>query len=214
MKKKVIIFDLDGTIADSMKSIILIMNRLSDEYHFKKIRIGEKDILRNKTTRKAFKDLGITIFKLPFIVRKIRSELIKEIENLKPIKNIGKVLVKLKRSGYILGILTSNSEENVRKFIEKNKLSIFDFIYSGSSIFGKSKILKSCIQTRKLSNKDVIYVGDETRDIEAAKKLKITSIAVSWGFNKREILASQNPDYLIDRPSELINIFVQFKAGP
>ncbi|PSB03825.1 HAD family hydrolase, partial [Merismopedia glauca] len=52
----------------------------------------------------------------------------------------------------------------------------------------------------------VIYVGDETRDIEAARKSKIKAIAVCWGFNFREILAKYKPDFLIDRPSQLLEV--------
>jgi phosphoglycolate phosphatase len=52
----------------------------------------------------------------------------------------------------------------------------------------------------------VIYVGDETRDIEAARKIQIQVIAVSWGFNSREVLAEQKPDFLISHPSQLIEV--------
>ena len=105
-----------------------------------------------------------------------------------------------------MGILTSTSEENVRKFLKKNKLELFDFIYSGSSIFGKHKVMKSLLKKQKLKRKEVIYVGDETRDIEAAKKAKVKIISVTWGFNTKQILKKQKPDFLIDKPKELMKI--------
>ena len=57
-----------------------------------------------------------------------------------------------------------------------------------------------------LKNKEIVYVADETRDIEAAKKAKVRIISVTWGFNSREILKKQNPDFLVDRPEEILRI--------
>ncbi len=57
-----------------------------------------------------------------------------------------------------------------------------------------------------MNSEEVIYVGDETRDIEAAKKINSKVIAVSWGFNTKEALARHNPDFLIHQPSELLDV--------
>jgi phosphoglycolate phosphatase-like HAD superfamily hydrolase len=62
------------------------------------------------------------------------------------------------------------------------------------------------MKINNLSSEEVIYVGDETRDIEASKKINIKVIAVSWGFNSGEVLAKHNPDFLIHKPSELIEV--------
>ena len=62
------------------------------------------------------------------------------------------------------------------------------------------------MKINKLTPEEVIYVGDETRDIEASKTIPIKVIAVSWGFNSAEALAKQNPDFLIQKPSELLKV--------
>jgi phosphoglycolate phosphatase-like HAD superfamily hydrolase len=51
-------------------------------------------------------------------------------------------------------------------------------------------------------------VCDEVRDIEAAKKSGIKSIAVAWGYNTKDALIKENPDFLVNSPDELINIIV------
>jgi len=53
---------------------------------------------------------------------------------------------------------------------------------------------------------DVYFVGDEIRDMEAGKKAKVKTVAVSWGYNTAESLQKENPDYLIDSPQELEKI--------
>ena len=55
----------------------------------------------------------------------------------------------------------------------------------------------------KLSKSDVYFVGDEVRDIEAGKKAGIKTIAVSWGYNTKDALAKEQPDYIIDTPLDL-----------
>ncbi|HLB58081.1 MAG TPA: HAD hydrolase-like protein, partial [Gammaproteobacteria bacterium] len=53
---------------------------------------------------------------------------------------------------------------------------------------------------------ETFYIGDETRDIQAAKKNHIYSIAVTWGFNNKKVLAAEKPDFLIDNPKELLAV--------
>ncbi|MFZ1324135.1 MAG: HAD hydrolase-like protein, partial [Candidatus Saccharimonadales bacterium] len=57
-----------------------------------------------------------------------------------------------------------------------------------------------------LKRKDTVYIGDETRDIQAARMAFIRAVSVTWGFNTRRILEKQRPAYLIDTPEELLSI--------
>ena len=123
-----------------------------------------------------------------------------------------RVLLKLKSQGYILGIVTSNTKENADIFLSKHGLnSVFSFIYSGTAIFGKHRVLKQVVREHKLKKSDVIYVGDETRDIRSARKSGIAAIAVSWGFNAAEILQEHQPDYLVNRPQELLEAIANWQ---
>jgi phosphoglycolate phosphatase-like HAD superfamily hydrolase len=83
---------------------------------------------------------------------------------------------------------------------------LFSFIYSGTALFGKHKVLRKFLRKNNLAPEDVIYVGDETRDIEASMKIRIKVVAVSWGFNSAQALAAQNPDFLIHHPRELVEV--------
>ena len=53
---------------------------------------------------------------------------------------------------------------------------------------------------------NVLYVGDEVRDIEAAKKAGIRIAAVTWGYNSKKALEAYKPDYLVTKPEELLQI--------
>ena len=204
MAKKVVIFDFDGTIADTLVSVMNILNCLSDEFGFIKVTGENIDELRNKKLREILKDSGISMLKMFSISKRIKSELNKQIEYIRPVSGIEEVLLELKGNKYELGILTSNSKENVSKFLKKNNLELFDFIHSESSILGKNKAMHDLLKKHGIRPEEVIYVGDDTRDIEAARKTNIEIVAVSWGYNSKQLLEKQNPDFLIDNPRQLI----------
>ena len=206
MTSKVILFDFDGTIADTYQAIADITNQLSTEFGYKALSEEEQLLIKNLSSREIVKLSEISVFKLPFLVRRIRAELSKEIGDLKPIAGIEAVLHKLKSQGYILGIVTSNNRENVDIFLAKNKLdNLFSYIYSGTAIFGKHRVLNQVIKERGINKNDVIYVGDETRDVRSARKSHIPIVAVGWGFNAPAILAEHQPDYLVSDPDELLS---------
>ncbi|MBD2208671.1 HAD-IA family hydrolase [Calothrix sp. FACHB-156] len=207
MTQTVIIFDFDGTIADTVDALVSIANRLAVEFGYVQISQQELALLKNLTSREIIKYSGISVFKIPFLVKKVKGELKNKIHEFKPIPGIKEALIQLKSQGYHLGIITSNSKDNVTEFLKINELdNLFDFIYSGVTIFGKKTIINNVLKQRQLKPQQVIYVGDETRDIEASKKANIQVIAVTWGFNSPEILAKQKPDFLIHHPSELLTV--------
>ncbi|BAZ01148.1 phosphoglycolate phosphatase [Tolypothrix tenuis PCC 7101] len=207
MTQTVIIFDFDGTIADTVDALVSIANRLAVEFGYVPITQQELALLKNLTSREIIKYSGISVFKIPFLVKKVKGELKDKIHEFQPIPGIKEALIELKAEGYSLGIITSNSKDNVNEFLKINELdNLFDFIYSGVTIFGKKTIINNVLKQRQLKPQQVIYVGDETRDIEASKKANIQVIAVTWGFNSPEILAKQKPDFLIHHPSELLTV--------
>ena len=207
MDQKVIIFDFDGTIADTVDALVTIANRLALEFGYVPINSQELVLLRNLTAREIIKYSGVSLFKIPFMVIKVKGELKHKIPELTPIEGINAALIELHNQGYHLGIITSNSQENVNQFLKCHNLDyLFDFIYSGVTIFGKTTIINNVLRQKQFNPEVVIYVGDETRDVESAKKANIKVVAVSWGFNSSEALGKQNPDFLIHHPRELLDV--------
>lgn len=205
MTVKLIVFDFDGTIADTHSAFVGIVNRLSGQFGYQPV--GEEEVarMRHLSSRAIVAESQVPLWKLPFLLRKVTSELGKEIADIVPVHGIDKALFVFKQYGYQLGILTSNSKKNVIAFLEKNGLNdLFDFIDSGTGIFRKDKAIKTVLKRHKVAAANLIYVGDETRDIEAAQKSRVKVIAVGWGFNSPEVLAQHKPDFLVNTPQELI----------
>ncbi|MEQ9371557.1 MAG: HAD-IA family hydrolase [Coleofasciculus chthonoplastes F3-SA18-01] len=210
MSIKVMVFDFDGTLADTFNAIVQIANRLADDFGYKPLMPSDIERVRNLSARQIIKESGVPLFKIPFLLKRIQSELHQDIESLKPVAGIPELLKELKAQGKIIGILTSNSEDNVRKLLKIHNLDcFFSFICSEPSIFGKSRALIKLIEYHYFQSNSLMYIGDETRDISAAKKINIKVIAVTWGFNSFSVLNQYNPDFLVDHPRDVLNIIAQ-----
>lgn len=207
MTIKTIIFDFDGTIADTYQTLITITNNLANEFGYAQISPEELLELKQLSSREILRKSKISWIKIPFLLKRGQAELNKLVVTLKPINGIEKSLEKLKERGYYLGIITSNSYENVQGFLENNQLkNIFDFIYPSIPLFRKHNAIKKFINKHGFKPEEVIYVGDETRDIEAARKCKVKIASVSWGFSDKFLLEQYNPDFLLDCPKELLTM--------
>jgi len=199
-----IIFDFDGTIADTFDLALGIYNRIAPEYNCRTAGPEDLDLFRTKKPQELLKIYGVSRLKLLSLMLRIRRELSNHIPEIKLISGMDASLREIHTRGYRMGILTSNSVNNVGKFLDINNLSgLFDFIYSGKSLFGKDKVIKRLLIHENLTPDKVIYVGDEARDIEASKSAGIPVVSVSWGMNRRELLASMSPDQMADDPKEL-----------
>jgi len=206
MHDKILIFDFDGTIADTFHLTVEICKTLADEFKFKKIGDEDIDVLKEKSSKEALKYLKVSPFKIPRILKRAREESQKEIESMEPIKGLKETLPKLKSLVKNIGILTSNSSENVTSFLIKHDMDFFDFVKTCPKVLGKNRSLKKVMKMNGFKNDDVFYIGDETRDVDAAKKAKIKSIAVTWGYNAEKALRAHEPDHTVSSPEELLEI--------
>jgi len=210
MSIKAIVFDFDGTLADTFNAIVQIANRLADDFGYKVLMPSDIERIRNLSARQIIQESGVPLFQIPFLLRRIQSELRQDIEFLHPVPGIPDLLKELTSQGKKLGILSSNSKDNVERFLNIHGLDcFFDFIYSEPSIFGKSYALKRLMDYHEIPPKSLVYIGDETRDIAASNKINIKVIAVSWGFNSSDALINYNPDFLVDYPREVLNIIAK-----
>jgi phosphoglycolate phosphatase len=211
MANKTIIFDFDGTVADTLNILLGIYNQAALRFGCRQIMQEDIEILRSKKPQTFLKQYGVKGYKIPLMALYIKRHMTKHLLEIQPVQGMQTVLAKLKSEDYVLGILTSNSKSNVTNFLDQNNLlDYFDFVYSSKNIFRKDIALVKIANKHKINKKDVIYIGDETRDIEACQRIGIKIIAVSWGFNNKSILKDLNPDAIADTPKDL-NTLIKIK---
>lgn len=209
MNKKAILFDFDGTIADTVGSGVAAFNAIAEEHGFLPITPENQGTLRDKGPREVMKALGIPAYKVPIVVRGLRSGIREAIPTLRVLDGMAVALKELRQRGYFLGIITSNSKRNVKRFLRANQLDFFDYIRAGSGIFRKTYAIRVALLLNGLKKDDVAFIGDEIRDIEAARKVGIAAVAVTWGINSKEGLLRANPDFIVNTADDLIRLFSQ-----
>jgi phosphoglycolate phosphatase-like HAD superfamily hydrolase len=200
------IFDFDGTVADTFDAVISVLNTLAAEYGYRTADPAEVQQLRGLPPIEVAQRLGVAWPKVPQIVARVRKEMMRSMPLVRPCEGMPETLQALQARGLSLGLLTSNSRENVDLFLASHPIA-FEFISTGSGLWGKHRRLAAVLRRRKLLASETAYVGDEVRDIEAGRKLGMPVVAVAWGYTTQALLAQHNPNALATRADDLLQIF-------
>jgi len=201
-----LVFDFDGTIADTLSEALRLFNRLAPVYGYKQLPPDDLPKAQNMTTKQFIRAYDIPRMKIPSLIREGRRIFGKRISEIKPIAGMPEVLRALRPEVKTLGIVTSNAKINVEAFLSKEELAFFDFVSTVPKLGGKAKNLRAVMKTFTLEPSEMAYIGDETRDMKAAQKAEVRSVGVTWGFNRREALVKLNPDDIVDDPAQLLEL--------
>lgn len=204
---KTILFDFDGTIADTVETGVEVFNDLARRYGFYQITASNAEMLRAKGPRAVMRTLEIPVLKAPVVLRSLRKGIRLALPDVEVVEGVRAAILSLREKGYRLGIVTSNSADNVRQFLKNNQMEWFDYIQAGTGIFNKASKIRKLVARESLKCDETVFVGDEIRDIEAAKKNKMKVVAVTWGLNSREGLEIARPDFIIESAGELAALF-------
>lgn len=202
-KTKLLVFDFDGTICDSYD---FVLNKLL-KYLNKDPASFDHQYFRRLPTRQVLASLNLTKFDTAKLIYKVRSDAKNSAASLRPIPMIPQILKNLYQRGYKLAILSTNSKEAIKKFCQANDLlPIFDDIVTSFSFFGKHYELRKLAKRHGVTGNNLMYFGDETRDIIAAKNTPCVSVSTAWGFSDPEALRNAYPDFLLNTPPDLLKL--------
>lgn len=198
-----IIFDFDGTLVNSLDVSIEIINEMNVTRH---LTIDDYYELRNLPARRVLKELNIPLWRVPAIATEGKRLLKERTSKLLLFDGVQDIIRQLGKNNSLY-VVSSNSPQIVTDILRRHGLEdMFNEVIGNVSLFGKALVLKRLIKKLQISDEDIYYVGDETRDIEAAKKAKIKMIAVTWGYNGIEALQKKQPNYIVEIPDQITEI--------
>ncbi|UAN01118.1 HAD hydrolase-like protein [Achromobacter mucicolens] len=205
MKYDIAAFDFDGTLADTMPWFNTILNTVAEKYNFRKIDAAEREALRSRDAMEILKYLNIPLWKLPAIMTHVRT-LMQEIDpSVQLFDGIPQALARLKASGLRLAVVSSNSVENVKRVLGEETAALFDDYECGSDLFGKAAKIDRLLKQHGTPPERFLLVGDEMRDIDAARKAGVRVGSVAWGYNHVDALRGRGPDELFLAVQDLPN---------
>lgn len=199
---KLVIFDFDGTLADSSAWMLVAFNACADKFGFRKLSRDEIEALRGQDNRTIMRSLRVPMWKLPAIAKHVRA-MAAEAEPPPLFASVPEALHKLKAAGLTLGVVSSNSEYTIRRALGAELAALIDHYACDASIFGKPSKFKQLLKAARAKRSDVIAVGDETRDIEAARKVGLACAAVTWGYATEAVLRGFAPDLVFTSVEEM-----------
>jgi phosphoglycolate phosphatase len=192
---RLVIFDFDGTLADSAPWFLGELNDLAATHGFRKVGPAEIARLRGRPSREIVRYFGIRWWRLPAIARDMRRRSAAAAATIPMFAGVPELLAKLKEGGVTLAVVSSNGEETVRTVLG-DAAGLIDHYACGAAMFGKARLLDRLRRRLGLVRETVLCVGDEVRDVEAARKAGLACGAVTWGYANEAALSAAGPDFL------------------
>lgn len=211
MKYNTIIFDLDGTLLNTLDD-------LRDSLNFALTKHGYEPRTMEDVRRFVGNGVGKLVERaLPIHITEEESQnclaTFKEhykqnMQNkTRPYDGIMELLLDLNRFGYKLAIVSNKFDNAVKELAKEYFGDIFDVAIGESSTVKRKPAPDSIFAAINELGTDIsktIFVGDSETDVQTAKNAGLNFIGVTWGFRTREVLRNEGADYLIDTPKELL----------
>jgi phosphoglycolate phosphatase len=204
VRYKLAIFDFDGTLADTLPWFLNAVNRMAEKHGFNRIEAGEVETLRGYSARQIVEHLGVPAWKLPRIGIDMRRWMAEDIRQIRPFDGIGAMLRGLSDRSVALVVVSSNAYDNVRHVLGAEHATLISYYECGTSLFGKRGKLRSVLKKSGARPGEAIFIGDEIRDIEAARAEGIPFGAVAWGYTHVEALEAYAPAEVFADAAEVV----------
>lgn len=201
---ELIVFDFDGTLADSFPWFTTELDAVARDWGLRRIAAEDSARLRRLSADAVFRELRVPRWKIPLIARDLRRRMARDIDRITLFEGIAPLLDRLAASDRRVAIMSSNALENIRTVLGPERCAGIDAFECGAGLNGKAQRLKRLSRRfRLVAPAAMLYIGDEVRDIEAARRVGAAAGAVAWGYNCESVLCATAPDRLFRRVSEL-----------
>jgi len=203
-----IIFDFDGTLADSMPLFMQAWNTYAGQFNY--LPVSEKDLAasRNLTIQQRAKKYGFPMHKIPVILPKVYQYFKTHMNEVALFDGIKEMLDALAHNGYRIVIISSNAKENIELFLKQEGIETVSQVLTSSRIFGKDTVIRKYMKQQNVTPSQLLYVGDEVRDIVACNKVAVPFAWVSWGLDGFELIEKERPKFVVHSPQELLDALI------
>ncbi len=202
-KYRMVLFDSDGTLANTLPWVSTAFNQLAEKYGFEPLSAADHETLRHLPMQEMMRRVKIPLWRMPALVTGMRKLMAEHVHEFQLFDGVAESLRALSKAGVVLGMVSSNSADNVRAILGPDLAPLFQHFACSASIFGKAPKLRSVLRSSGIPASETIYLGDEVRDAEAAHKAGMAYGAVGWGYHALETLRAQGAAEFFDTPADI-----------
>jgi phosphoglycolate phosphatase len=202
MRYPLVIFDFDGTLADSFPFFLQAQQAIAQRHGFVPIAGERVDALRRLGPRQIMRELKCPAWKLPIVT----ADFIRAMRGAPPVPlfpGIAEALLHLREREVRLAILTSNSIDNVRRVLGDALMAAIERVDGGAHMLGKQRRIARLVKQAGGRSAGTIYVGDQLSDGDAARAAGVAFGAVGWGYAHADTLRAAQPEEFFATVDEL-----------
>jgi phosphoglycolate phosphatase len=203
---RLVLFDFDGTLADSLPWLRSVFGDVAREFGFRAPEGAELEALRRTPPREAMALLRVSRWKMPFIAARVRRRMARDLGAIHSFAGVDEVLRRLDEAGVTLAVVSSNSRRNVERVLGPAAAARVSHWACGAALLGKAALFRRVLARARIPAEEAICVGDEIRDARAAREAGIAFGAVAWGYHDLDALKVEGPAEVFERVGDLARL--------
>ncbi len=212
---KGVIFDLDGTLVNSLEDLADCMNHVLRDHGFRQHSVEEyKNMIGNGIRRLVYESLAEGD-RRDELVSECYDSMMNEYRancttKTRPYSGIADLLKHLFSRGINLAVLSNKADELTRKVVS----TLLPEAHFGAIIGSSDKWPRKpdpsgaleIVRRFQLDPEDFVYVGDTDVDMQTANRAGMYAVGALWGFRTKEELLANGAKYILNRPADLIDL--------
>ncbi len=215
MAYKLAIFDLDGTILDTLEDLADAMNYALGEHGYPGRTIEEVRCFVGNGIRKLIERA------VPAGLAKEEIDRVHETfsayyqqhcaDKTRPYEGVLPLLERLRAAGCLTAVVSNKADAAVQPLCRRYYNGLFDYAVGERTGIRRKPdpdSVQEVLRRLQVEAADAVYIGDSEVDIQTAKNAGLDSIIVTWGFRDRDYLESQGGRRFVDRPEEIEQIIL------
>jgi phosphoglycolate phosphatase len=190
----IIVFDFDGTLADSLSVMLDIYNQeIAPKWGLKQVTTDDWHMLRQSSITKGLRYIGVKPYQLARLLTEGRRLVKARGGDITLFPGVVELVKQLVKEGHDLYALSTNDQTLIREVLAAAGIAEYIDVLKSPRIFGKANSLRRLLKQTRVSSQDGWMIGDEVRDMVAAKRVGMNAMAVTWGFQPEATLAALRP---------------------
>ena len=213
MKYELIVFDMDGTILDTLKDLKNSMNHTLRLYNMPERTLDEIRSFVGNGIRKLIERAAVSGTP-ETIIEAIHKEFMKHYEVhcadfTKPYDGVNDLILELKSRGYKTAVVSNKAHDAVLDLCDQYFPALFDLALGEKPEIAKkpaADMVNLALEKLQISREKAVYIGDSDVDVATARNSNLDMIAVDWGFRTREFLVEQGAKTIVSHPEEILQL--------